>query len=248
MEDPIVDGDRDAPVMTSTDARSQKRYLPGMGKHWLLPLYDPLTRVLRIERHHRRLVELAAFEAGERVLEIGCGTGNLTLLIKDLHPYVDAVGIDPDDKALSRARRKASRRHLAAQFDHGFAQRLPYDDASFDRVVSAFMFHHLDAETKRAVLVETRRVLTQDGRLHLLDFGGAIERSDGWMARLQHRNKHVAGNLGQRIPELIREAGFEDVSEIEHRVTHLGRITFYGAAASRRLPTKCSVRTRPPQT
>ena len=99
-----------------------------MSKRWLLPLYDPLVRLLGIEWHHRRLVELATFGAGERVLEIGCGTGNLTLLIKHLHPNKEIVGIDPDEMALSRARRKASRRHLAVQFDHGFGQRLPYSD------------------------------------------------------------------------------------------------------------------------
>jgi ubiquinone/menaquinone biosynthesis C-methylase UbiE len=237
MDTPMVDRDPDAPVRTSTDARSKERYLPGMGKHWLLPLYDPFTRALRIESHHRRLVELAALEAGERVLEIGCGTGNLTLLIKHLHAKADVVGIDPDDKALSRARRKASRRRLAARFDRGFAQRLPYGDASFDRVVSAFMFHHLNTEAQRAVLVETLRVLRRDGRLHLVDFGGTIERSNGWMARLQHHNKRLTGNLGQRIPELMREVGFADAGEIEHRVTRLGRITFYGATGSRTPPT-----------
>ena len=84
MDLPIVDGDPDTPVSTSADALSEQRYLPGMSKNWLLPLYDPMVRILRIESHHRRLVELAAFEAGERVLEIGCGTGNLTLLIKRL--------------------------------------------------------------------------------------------------------------------------------------------------------------------
>jgi SAM-dependent methyltransferase len=166
------------------------------------------------------------------VLEIGCGTGNLTLLIKRLQPKADVVGIDPDDKALSRARRNASRRRLAVHFDLGFAQRLPYSDASFDWVVSAFMFHHLDAEVKRSALVEALRVLAPDGRLHLVDFGGAIERSDGLRARLQHRNKHLTGNLGEQIPELMRESGFAEAGEIEHRVTRLGRITFYGATVS----------------
>jgi ubiquinone/menaquinone biosynthesis C-methylase UbiE len=232
MDVPIVDNDPDVPVSRTSDALPEERYLPGMGEHWLLPLYDPLVRVLRIESHHRRLVDLAAIEAGERVLEIGCGTGNLTLLIKRLHPKADVVGIDPDDRALSRARRKASRRRLAVQLDHGFAQRLPYGDASFDCVVSAFMFHHLDAEMKRAALVEVLRVLTPDGRLHLADFGGAIEHSDGLMARLQHRSKHVAGNLGEQIPELMRVSGFAQAGETEHRVTRLGRITFYTATVS----------------
>ena len=101
MDTPIVDGDPDAPVSNDADALSEERYLPGMSKSWLLPLYDPLVRLLGIESHHRRLVELATFGAGERVLEIGCGTGNLTLLIKRLHPKADIIGIDPDDMALS---------------------------------------------------------------------------------------------------------------------------------------------------
>jgi ubiquinone/menaquinone biosynthesis C-methylase UbiE len=175
---------------------------------------------------------LTGFEAGDRVLEIGCGTGNLSLLIKRLHPTTEVVGVDPDDKALSRARRKASRQRLAIQFDHGYAQRLPYKDRSFDRVVSAFMFHHLDTDVKRAALVEVCRALTPEGRLHLVDFGGATEPSDGLLPRLQHRHKHLAGNLGDRIPETMRETGFHEAGEIEHRATRLGRITFYRASAS----------------
>jgi ubiquinone/menaquinone biosynthesis C-methylase UbiE len=232
MDVPIVDHDPDAPVSRTTDALSGERYLPGMSKHWLLPLYDPLVRMLRIDSHHHRLVDLAAIQAGERVLEIGCGTGNLTVMIKRLHPEADVIGIDPDDKALSRARRKAGRKRLALEFDRALAQRLPYGDASFDCVVSAFMFHHLDAEVKRRALAEALRVLTQDGRLLLVDFGGVVEHSDGLMGRVQHRRKHLAGNLGEQIPELVRAAGFEDAGEIEHRVTRLGRITFYKATVS----------------
>jgi ubiquinone/menaquinone biosynthesis C-methylase UbiE len=232
MDMPIVSDDANAPATrTADDAPSEERYLPGMSKNWLLPLYDPLVRILRIESHHRRLIELTGLEAGQKVLEIGCGTGNLALLIKRLHPQTEVVGVDPDDKALSRARRKASRQRLAIRFDHGYAQRLPYADQSFDQVVSAFMFHHLDADVKQAVLVEVLRVLTPGGRVHLVDFGGATEPSDGLLARLQHRHKHLAGNLGNRIPETMRESGLHEVGEIEHRVTRLGRISFYRATA-----------------
>ena len=66
-------------------ANPPKRYLPAAGHAWLLPLYDPLTRLLGLEAVHRRLVELAGIRPGQRVLEIGCGTGNLTILIKQLH-------------------------------------------------------------------------------------------------------------------------------------------------------------------
>jgi hypothetical protein len=56
--------------------------LPGMGSDWLLPLYDPLTRLLGVPAGHQRLVEQAKPAAGQRVLETGCGTGNLALLVK----------------------------------------------------------------------------------------------------------------------------------------------------------------------
>ncbi|HVT70087.1 MAG TPA: hypothetical protein VHF26_20230, partial [Trebonia sp.] len=55
-----------------------RRYLPGMGLDWLLPLYDPFTRLLGIEPAHRMLAGQADLGSAQRVLEIGCGTGNLS--------------------------------------------------------------------------------------------------------------------------------------------------------------------------
>jgi ubiquinone/menaquinone biosynthesis C-methylase UbiE len=81
------------------------------------------------------------------------------------------VGLDPDPKALAIAKRKAQRAGLAIQLDQGFSDGLPYPDASFDRVFSSLMFHHLKAEEKAATLREVRRVLRPGGSLHLLDFG-----------------------------------------------------------------------------
>lgn len=214
-----------------TSAPPVESFLPGMSRNWLLPLYDPLVRLLRIERHHRQLVTLAALKPAERVLEIGCGTGNLALLIKRLHPDVDVVGVDPDERALARAQRKAGRRHLAIEFIPAFAQRLPFADGSYDRVVSAFMFHHLDPDVKAAALAAARRVLTPDGAMQLVDFGGAVDETDGFAARLQHRHQRLADNLGDRIPGLMRDAGFTDAAEVAHQLTRLGRITHYRGVA-----------------
>jgi ubiquinone/menaquinone biosynthesis C-methylase UbiE len=215
----------------TTEGRGD-HYLPGMGHDRLLPLYDPLCRLLRISRVHRPLADQAGIRPGQRILEIGCGTGNLALLAGRLHPGVEVVGLDPDPKALARARRKAGRRSLPVRFDHGFAQELPYADASFDRVLSALMFHHLGPDERRRALCEVRRVLRPGGSLHLVDFGGARERSDGLMARLSHRSPLLQDNFGDRIPELMREAGLADPSEVAHRVSRvMGRLTYYRAVA-----------------
>jgi ubiquinone/menaquinone biosynthesis C-methylase UbiE len=215
----------------TTEGRGD-HYLPGMGHDRLMPLYDPLCRLLRISRLHRPLVDQADIRPGQRVLEIGCGTGNLALLVGRLHPGAEVVGLDPDPKALARARRKAERRSLAVRFDHGFAQELPYADASFDRVLSALMFHHLGPDERERALREVRRVLQPGGSLHLVDFGGARERSDGLMARLSHRSPLLQDNFGGRIPELMREAGLAEPSEVAHRVSRvMGRLTYYRAVA-----------------
>jgi SAM-dependent methyltransferase len=125
------------------DGHTHRTYLPGFSHEWLLPLYDPLTKWLGIESAHRRLLDQADIQPGRRVLEIGCGTGNLTILAKWLHPEAHIIGLDPDPRALARAGRKAERKALSIQLDHGFSDALPYPDGSFDRVLSALMFHHL---------------------------------------------------------------------------------------------------------
>jgi ubiquinone/menaquinone biosynthesis C-methylase UbiE len=208
----------------------RKDYVPGMGHDRLLPLYDPLHRLLGMAKVHRPLVDQAGIRPGHRVLEIGCGTGNLALFAKRLHPDAEVVGLDPDPKALARARRKAGRKALPVRLDLGFAQELPYPDASFDRVLSAFMFHHLGPDEKEKALREVRRVLKPGGSLHLLDLGGAKAPSDGFMARLSHRNGRLQDNFEDRIPTLMRDAGLADSREVAHRVTKvLGRVTYYRA-------------------
>jgi ubiquinone/menaquinone biosynthesis C-methylase UbiE len=111
--------------------------------------------------------------------------------------------------------------------DRGFAEELPYPDASFDRVLSAFMFHHLDPAGRRRALCEVTRTLRPGGSLHLVDFGGTKHPSDGLIARLAHRNKQLRDNFGDRIPTLMSEAGLAESIETGHRVTRVGRYTFW---------------------
>jgi ubiquinone/menaquinone biosynthesis C-methylase UbiE len=219
--------------MSATAKEPRKPYLPAMGHDRLLPLYDPLQRLLGIKSVHRQLVDQACIQPDQRILEIGCGTGNLMILIKRLHPDTEVVGIDPDPKALARAQRKAGREALSVQLDRGFAEELPYPDASFDRVLSALMFHHLGPEEKEKTLGEARRVLKPGGSLHLLDFGGEQVRSDGFIARLHHRSERLRDNFGDRIPTLMREAGFADPTEVASRGTIAGSLTYYRASVPR---------------
>ena len=214
-----------------TDA-ARRRFLPGMGREWLLPLYDPFTRLIGVESAHRRLAEQAELPSAEHVLEIGCGTANLALLVKRMRPQLEVVGLDPDPKALARAAGKAERAGVTLQLDRGFADALPYPDGSFDRVLSSLMFHHLEADLRVASLREVLRVLRADGSLHLMDFGGDSHHLHG-LARLARRSHTLKDNWDGGIPALMREAGFGDATETGHLTKRIGKLTYYRASRPR---------------
>jgi cyclopropane fatty-acyl-phospholipid synthase-like methyltransferase len=89
-------------------------YIPAAGHDFFLPLYDPVLRYLMRERALRtRFLDLAAIQPGQRVLDLGCGTATLLLLLKERCPSADAVGVDGDPKVLARARAKVEKQGVA---------------------------------------------------------------------------------------------------------------------------------------
>jgi len=203
-------------------------FLPAAGRDWLLPLYDPLSRLLGSAAAHRRLIEQAKLSKGQRVLDVGCGTGNLALLVKAMHPDVEVVALDPDPKALARALAKARRRRLDVRFELGFADATGSPDRVFDCVLSAFMFHHLKRDEKAASLLEMRRVLKTGGRLQLLDFAAAGSTgAHGLAAHLFHRHEASSADAEPSLIDQLREAGFAAAAEIGHRRNLVGRIAWY---------------------
>src|SRR5277367_3705309 len=92
---------------------AERSYIPALGKRWLLPLYDPFLWLLGADKVKQPLIEQAEIKSGFRVLDIGCGTGSMAILIKRTHLETEVVGIDPDPSALSLSKRKASRAGLS---------------------------------------------------------------------------------------------------------------------------------------
>lgn len=209
---------------------ARRSFVPAAGHDWLLPLYDPLVALLGGNAARRALVEQAGLRPGHRVLDVGCGTGSLIVLIKGTYAGAEVVGLDPDQKALALARRKVERAGLAVHLDQGFSDRLPYEDGRFDRVFSTFMLHHLQEDEKEKTLREARRVLAPGGSLHLLDFAPG-QHDSGFLARLLHTPDELRENSSPHILAWMEKAGFADPREVEERRMLFGRIAYYRATA-----------------
>jgi ubiquinone/menaquinone biosynthesis C-methylase UbiE len=204
-----------------------RRYLPAAGHDFLLPLYDPLTRLLGGEALANRLVDQAELRPSHTVLDIGCGTGAIAVALARRHPGLTVVGIDPDPRALARARRKAVRGGMPIRFAIGFADALPHADATFDRVFSSMMFHHLGRKERASALAEWRRVLKPGGRLEFLDFASG---SGSLLGQWLH-GRQLAEGAEARLLSRMREAGFVDAKRTAAHHTILGPLGFFQAAA-----------------
>jgi ubiquinone/menaquinone biosynthesis C-methylase UbiE len=209
-------------------------YIPAAGHNWSLPFYDPLVKLLGGDSARRVLVDQAALQPTHRVLEVGCGTGTLLMLVTREHPRVEVIGLDPDVKALARAKRKADAASVSIQLDRGFSDALPYPDASFDRVFSCFMFHHLkDLDEKQRTLREVRRVLRSSGRLHLLDFARPESEKGGFLARWIHSSHLLKDNGEDRILSMMSDSGFVDPKTLSQGTMFFSfRTAYYQASAA----------------
>ena len=231
-----------------TPEERDRPFLPGMGRTWLLPLYDIFTRLVGGRALHERAVELAGIVPGQTVVDVGCGTGNLLFAVLAAHPDVRVTGLDPDEDALRRAARKALRRGVSLTLVQGYADRIPAEDASLDHVISSLALHHVDDDGRVGFAHDALRALRPGGKVTVVDFGGPAPNGEdahhsthgrGPAHALRHlprlvrtrvaRSPAMARNLGDGIVALLVEAGFGDARELEHADHRLGRVTFVQA-------------------
>jgi ubiquinone/menaquinone biosynthesis C-methylase UbiE len=211
----------------------QTKYIPALRFQWLTPLYDFLINITMPEKKIKQaLIETANIPAEVKVLDFGCGTATLTIMVKEMHSGAKVTGIDVDREILDRATQKVKEKKLDIFLLDYDGKHLPFQRNAFDRTVSCLVFHHLDTDTKQKALAEIFRVLNKDGQLHIADFG----RSKSWVQRTLFNLirgldgfKSTDANAKGLLPEMISDAGFENVAINKRFKTMFGEVQIISA-------------------
>jgi ubiquinone/menaquinone biosynthesis C-methylase UbiE len=180
---------------------------------------------LGLVRHLRTLtVDQALLRPGEKVLDVGCGTGGVTIPAKlRVGKNGEAAGIDPAPEMIAIARRKANRAGLEIDFRVGMIESLPFPDGTFDAVTSSLMMHHLPEHLRVKGLAEIRRVLKPGGRLLIAEImrpsGLVLQRF--FTSLVLHHGRRIQFGV-EDLPELLKEARFEEIQQLDDHFLRIG--------------------------
>lgn len=209
------------------------KFIPALRFKWLTPLYDFFISITMPEKKIKQaLIATANVPAGTKLLDFGCGTATLTIMVKQSSPEAKVTGIDIDTEILDKATKKIKEKKLDIFLLDYDGKHLPFQRNVFDRVISCLVFHHLDTDTKQNMLTEIFRVMNTDGQLLIADFG----RSRSWVQRVLFNIirgldgfKSTDANARGLLPEMISDAGFENVVIKNRFKTMFGEVQIISA-------------------
>jgi len=185
--------------------------------------YDLIVTLMTFGREktlRNMTIELAQLMPGDKVLEVGCGTGTLTLAAKaQVGSSGEVVGIDIAPEMVAVASNKATRKSIDVSFQVGSIENIPFPDNSFNVVMCSFMIFHMPEDVRRKGFIEIYRVLKSDGHLFILDFALPDK---PWKRRfVQMHFGHMMQHDVRELAPVLKEDSF---SEIE-----MGKTKFMGS-------------------
>jgi ubiquinone/menaquinone biosynthesis C-methylase UbiE len=206
-------------------------FVPAAGRSWLTGSYDAVVSVSAREAKLRGgIIRSVAADQPRRVLELGCGTGTLSISLARALPDASVTGIDLDPEALKLAKAKTDAEKVS--WTLGSVTDAAPKAGTWDCVVISLVLHHLTPEQQPIALTRAHEALRPGGSLHVIDFGppqGLVPRA-GWPLLQKIDGEENTAPLGNgELPGLIDGAGFRDRELIQRYGTVWGTNEQYRA-------------------
>lgn len=176
--------------------------------------YDRVTAIASPphEGYVRQQLINAIADKPQRILDLGCGTGSSTILLKQAFPEAEVVGIELSPWILAVAHRRAAQAGVALDLRHGLAEATGLETGSFDLVTASFLFHEMPPARSQQVITEAQRLLKPGGQLLVLDGSQTKLRRMHWLIDL-FREPYSKVYAAEQTADWLEEAGFEAVAE-----------------------------------
>ena len=212
----------------------QHSHTPPLGHRTLTPLYDLTIATMTREKTWRTaLIEAVNPSPGDRILDIGSGTGSFAVAIYKACQNIRFVGVDPDADAVRRARRKVAKLSGNIRFHNGhFSAKNEYFEGRPNKIVSSLVLHQVPLAEKRRIIFDAKKTLAPGGSLCIADYGlqqglqrflfrSTVQALDG----VAHTQPNADGVLNS----LFTEAEFESINTRTQIRTLTGAITIFVA-------------------
>jgi ubiquinone/menaquinone biosynthesis C-methylase UbiE len=189
--------------------------IPAFSFDALTPIYDLLSNIFGFGSTQRKqIIDLLDLKNGQRLLDVGCGTGSLLVIAKKMYPMIDMIGVDIDQKILEIAKHKSRIQKLEINFVLSGSENMRFAKETFDVVVSSLVFHHLPTNIKIVTLTEIYRILKPNGKFLLVDFGNKnnlLMKIYLYIATILHIPEALTlkDNIEGKLPLFIKETGFK---------------------------------------
>ncbi|MGB5633922.1 MAG: class I SAM-dependent methyltransferase [Waterburya sp.] len=145
-----------------------------------------------------------------KILDLGCGTGSTTIMLKQTFPSSEVMGLDLSPQMLVMSEYKAQQAGLDISWVHGIAEATKFADDEFDVVTASLLFHEIPPSVSKAVLQEAYRLLKPGGQIIILDGHQKILRNTTWLTDIfeePYIKEYAAGS----IDAWLGKAGFSQV-------------------------------------
>lgn len=209
------------------------KHTPPLGCAVLTPLYDIAIAILTRENIWRsRLVDEIAPTDKDVIVDVGSGTGSLAKRLLTSAPRCRFLGIDPNHEAIMRARKKLSSNTTHAEFLEGFVSVEQFEERDTPtKIISSLVLHQVPLEEKSRILKTMHQIVAPAGACFIADYG--LQKS--WFSKTLFRVtvqaldgvENTSPNAQGILPDLMRSAGFETVTEVFHVSTFTGVIYVY---------------------